>query len=79
MMLTVTNAVTKQCIGVNINIILVCERDAGNPLEVKLITSLNTGKGLQTYPIVETPEEVAEMIRAIHRGALTLAKTVLSS
>lgn len=70
MMISLTNSVTRHVFGLNINVILAVEREIDNPLQTVIITSLNTGHGLQKYPIQESPEEVGEMLRQIHRGAM---------
>lgn len=62
MLIPITNLHTKCVIGILAQAIFVVERDPVNPLITKLVTTMNSAKGLLTYEIMETPEEVIDLV-----------------
>lgn len=62
MLIPLTNAFNKQTFGLSHQVIWAVERSPDNVLITKAITSMNSPKGLLSFDVMESPEEIIEMI-----------------
>jgi hypothetical protein len=62
MLIPLTNVYGKNTFGVSASTIWVVERDQNNPIITRVVTTMNGPKGLVAYEVMETPEEVIELI-----------------
>lgn len=78
MLITVTHSISKHKFAIAAHLILIVERDNANPVETRMITSMTNGKGNIAYPIMETPEEVADMLARLAGKQLVESKPAMA-
>lgn len=61
----VTNASTKHTFTISAQVIWLAERMVDNPLQTLLFTTMSGPKGIQVYPVLESPEEIYRLLEGV--------------
>jgi hypothetical protein len=66
MMIQLTSSFNKQIFALKADLVLVVERATDNPLVTNVVTALNSPKGMVSYSVLETPEEICAIVAAVN-------------
>lgn len=62
MLIKLTNAISKDVYAISAGIIWIAERTLDNKLITRVVTTINGPKGLLAYDVMESPEEICDLI-----------------